>query len=90
MRAGKCRAGDFTAEKLIKAGKARLALLDRGASENTKERYRELCERAGVPCLVIENMGQPIGKEGRMVAVVTDARFADMIRGAYGPAKQAE
>ncbi len=90
MRAGQCRAGDFIAEKLVSTRKASLIHLDEPASESTKQRYRELCDRAGIPCLTMENMGQPIGKDGRMVAAVTDAHFAQMIQGAYEASKQAE
>lgn len=79
MRAGHCVAGDFACEKAVKSGKARVVLLDAAASENTKERYHGMCERAGIPCLELESMGSAIGKYGRMVAAVTDGGFARML-----------
>lgn len=88
MKAGKCSAGDFICEKLIKSGEARLAALDTSASQNTKERYRGMCARAGIPLLEIEDMGTPIGKPDRMIAAVTDEGFAKMIASAYAAAHQ--
>ena len=83
MKAGKCAAGDFVCEKLVKSGEARLAALDASASANTKERYRGMCERAGIPLLEMEQMGDAIGKPGRMIAAFTDEGFAKMIASAY-------
>ncbi|MEA5059783.1 hypothetical protein SDC9_192659 [bioreactor metagenome] len=79
MRAGCCLAGDFACEKAVKAGRVQVILLDTAASQSTRERYHGLCERAGIPCLELENMGNAIGKYGRMVAAVTDSGFARML-----------
>ncbi len=79
MRAGHCLSGDFACEKAVKSGKARVILLEAGASANTKERYHGLCERAGIPCIELGEMGSAIGKYGRMVAAVTDSGFARML-----------
>ena len=79
MRAGHCVAGDFACEKAVKSGKAQVVLLDAGASVSTRERYHGLCERAGILCLELEDMGNAIGKYGRMVAAVTDSGFARML-----------
>jgi ribosomal protein L7Ae-like RNA K-turn-binding protein len=88
MKAGKCAAGDFAAEKLVKSAKARLVALDAGASENTRQRYTGMCERAGIPLIEIEDMGAAIGKPGRMIAAVTDEGFARMIAAAKDAARQ--
>ena len=89
MRAGKCIAGDFACERAVKRGGARLVLLDAAASGATQERYFGMCERAGLPCFTVVDLGRAIGKDGRMVAAVTDERFAQMIRDAYASAKNA-
>ena len=89
MRAGKCIAGDFACERAVKRGNARLVLLDTAASAATQERYSGLCERAGIPCVAVPDMGRAIGKDGRMVAVVTDARFVQMILDASASEKNA-
>ena len=38
-RAGKCQSGEFAAARALKAGKAKLVLLEKTASENTKDRF---------------------------------------------------
>ena len=42
-RAGKCQSGEFAAERAVKAGKAKLILLEQTASENTRARFTSLC-----------------------------------------------
>ena len=49
MKAGRCRSGDFTVEKLARAGEARLVLLDAQISAATRERYERLCSREQIP-----------------------------------------
>lgn len=83
MKAGKVQSGDFIAEKLLRAGKAKLILLDRAASDNTSEKYRALCESRGVGLLLVEELGRWIGKPGRMTAAVNDEQFAAMIKRAF-------
>ncbi|MDR0840620.1 MAG: 50S ribosomal protein L7ae [Christensenellaceae bacterium] len=79
MRAGKCLSGDFACERALRGGKVCALLLDAAASANTKDKYVSLCEREKVPCILLEDMGGAIGKEGRMVAAVTDSGFARML-----------
>ena len=79
MRAGKLQTGDFACEKLVKSGKAQLLTLDASASDATRLRYEGMCERAGIPCLVIEEMDAAIGRYGRKVAATSDGGFARMI-----------
>ena len=79
MKAGKVRSGAFAAEKAIKSGKACVAVMDPAASESTAARWREICQRAGVPLVYAENLGRAIGKEEHIVACVTDTGFARMI-----------
>ena len=54
--------------------------VDEGASEATRERYAAMCQRAGIPCVLIEDLGRAIGKDNRMIAAVTEAGFARMIK----------
>ena len=46
----------------------------------TRERYTGMCQRAGIPCVFIEDLGRAIGKDNRMIAAVTEAGFARMIK----------
>ncbi len=83
MKAGKCEAGSFACERAVKAKKAKLVLLDKDASQRTREQWQGTCGREGIGMLIIEGMGRAIGKDGRMTAVITDNEFADMIKKAY-------
>ena len=86
MMAGRCRSGSFVAEKLVRAGDAKLVLLDVSASAATRGRYEGLCAGRGIPLLPVEGLGEAVGRPGRIVAAVTDQGFADMIRRAAGQA----
>ena len=83
MRAGKCVFGAEAAEKALKAGKARLGVVDMAASENTKKRLFALFDNKHIPWLMIPGAADAIGRPGRIVIIVTDAGFADMILNAY-------
>ena len=80
MRAGKCISGDFICEKAVKSGAALAVAVDEGASDATRERYAGMCRRAGIPCVFVEELGRAIGKDNRMIAAVTEAGFARMIK----------
>ena len=81
MKAGKAQSGAFAAEKAIKSGRAKLVLLERGASKATKEHYAAMCEYHKVPLHCVETVGEAIGKPSRIVLAVTDEAFQKMIEG---------
>jgi len=81
-RAGRCQSGEFAAERAVKAGKAKLVLLEETASENTKERFSALCAGRKIPLKLVPEVGRAIGREGHVVMAVTDIQFANMILGA--------
>ena len=78
-RAGKCQSGAFAAERALKAGKAKLVLLEENASENTKDRFSALCEGRKVPFRLVPEVGRAIGREAHGVMAVTDIGFVNMI-----------
>ena len=43
MKAGKIASGDFSVEKAVRSGTAKLVMLDESASENTKKQWRDAC-----------------------------------------------
>lgn len=79
QKAGRVRSGELAASKELKAGRARVVVLDSSASENTKKHWRDMCENAGVPLIFAENVGRAIGREAHIVACVTDNGFAEML-----------
>lgn len=87
MKAGKMKSGDFVTEKLLRAKGAKIALIDTTASDNTKDKYRDICAHTGIDLVEVEELGHWIGKPGRMVAAVTDEAFTQMIRRALAQEK---
>ena len=81
-RAGKCQSGAFAAERAVKAGKAKLVLLEETASEVTKNHFSALCAGRKIPLKLVPQVGRAIGKEGQAVMAVTDIQFVNMILGA--------
>ena len=79
MKAGKIASGDFSVEKAVRSGTAKLVMLDESASENTKKQWRDACSFRNIPLIRIRAMGSAIGKPARMVAAVTDEGFSAMI-----------
>lgn len=82
-KAGKCVSGDQAVEKSVRALRARLVLLDEDASENTRSRYRTMCEGRGIPWITLERLGEAIGSPARRIAAVTDENFQRMIMDAH-------
>lgn len=89
MKAGRIQSGDFTVEKLVRAEQVKLVLLDAGASENTREKYRAMCRTHGAETMLIAELGRWIGKPGRMIAAVTDENFRNMINRAFAEETEA-
>ncbi|WP_148505283.1 L7Ae/L30e/S12e/Gadd45 family ribosomal protein [Paenibacillus beijingensis] len=84
MRAGKVVTGDETVLKTVRQGKAHLVLIASDASDNTKKKYRDKCATYGVvmsEAFSREALGRALGKAERVSVAVTDAGFANMIRG---------
>ena len=79
MKAGKIASGDFSVEKAVRSGTAKLVMLAESASENTKKQWRDACSSRNIPLIRLRAMGSAIGKPARMVAAVTDEGFSAMI-----------
>lgn len=81
-KAGKTVSGEFSTEKSVKTGKGFLVLVAEDASENTKKKFRNMCEYYEVPVYFIadkESLGRAMGKEYRACLAVQDGNFAKAI-----------
>ncbi|MGP1589191.1 MAG: L7Ae/L30e/S12e/Gadd45 family ribosomal protein [Oribacterium sp.] len=79
MRAGKLRSGEFGTEKSVKEGRAKLVILAGDASDNTKKKFRNMCEYRSVPYCehsTKAGLGSAIGKEERSSLSIEDEGFA--------------
>lgn len=82
-KAGKCASGEFSTEKEIKSGKARLAIIAEDASDNTKKKFQNMCEFYKVPICIYsdkDNLGHAMGKEFRASLAILDEGLAKGIR----------
>ena len=71
-KSGQITLGAEPALQAIRAGKARLALLDAGASAGTRKKITDACVFRSVPLRVLPEgeLSRACGKEGRMAAAV--------------------
>lgn len=81
-KAGKTVSGEFCTEKEVKTGRAALVIVAGDASENTKKKFRNMCDYYHVPIYFYEDkdtLGHAMGKEFRASLAVLDAGFAEGI-----------
>lgn len=81
MRAGALSLGEGSVSKAISSGAALTVLLDAGASENTKKKFRDSCTFYKVPLFETEQdrLGYAIGKPGRMSAAVARGMLGEKL-----------
>ena len=82
VRSGSVLLGTFACDKGVKSGKVALLLVDDGASERTKKDMRNMCGFYGVRLITAAPAGElshRCGRDGLMVAGVTNKGFADRL-----------
>ena len=75
--------GEFSTEKAVKEGKAKLVLVAEDASDNTKKLFSNKCSYYRVPIYFVgtkDVLGHAMGKEERSSVAVTDGGFAQSIQ----------
>jgi len=75
--------GGFATENAVKSRKAYLVIVPEDASDNTKKKFRNMCEFYEVPFYQFgekEMLGHFMGKQERTSLAVTNEGFADSIR----------
>ena len=78
-KAGRIASGEFSTEKSVKTGKAFLVFVAGDASENTKKKFRNMCDFYEVPVYFLadkEELGRFCGKQFRASLAVQDENFA--------------
>ena len=82
IKSGNIASGSFATEKAVKDGKARIVIAAGDVSDNTRERYINMCSARNVPIYFYgtkDELGHAIGKEFRAAMAVTDKGLADLI-----------
>lgn len=81
-KSGNVVSGEFQTEKAVKAGKAELVIISREASDNTKNKFQNMCGFYHVPFYIwgdSDELGHAIGREFRMSVAVMENGFAEAI-----------
>lgn len=82
-KAGRTVSGEFMTEREIKTGRAALVIVAEDSSENTKKKFRDMCEFYKVTICFYgdkDTLGHAMGKEFRASLAVLDEGFAKGIQ----------
>jgi ribosomal protein L7Ae-like RNA K-turn-binding protein len=82
-RAGKVISGEELVVKSIQKQNAKIVLLSKDASDNTKKKVTDKCLFYKIDLVWIENrniLGKAIGKEQRVVVAVNDQGFSKKLK----------
>lgn len=82
-KAGKTASGEFMTEREVKTGRAAMVIVAGDSSDNTKKKFRDMCEFYEVPIYFYGNkdtLGHAMGKEFRASMAILDEGFAKGIR----------
>lgn len=82
VRAGQAAFGEDGCVALIRTGQAALVLVDEGASENAKKRYRDSCRHYQAPlAFAPEGMiARATGRSGRMAVALKPGGLAEKLK----------
>jgi ribosomal protein L7Ae-like RNA K-turn-binding protein len=81
-KAGKTVSGEFSVEKAVKEGKAKMVIISEEASENTRKKFTNTCTFYNVPIYFYgtkEEIGHFMGKEFRASMAILDEGFKKAI-----------
>ena len=81
MKAGKVISGEKACLQSIRSGKVYVVLIDASASENAMKSISDACRSHDVNLIHVpeDQLGSAIGKPGRMVVGITDAKLAERV-----------
>ncbi len=71
--------GAFATEKAVKEGKASLVIVTEDASDNTRKKFKDMCEYRDIPFYLysdMDSMGRSVGCEMRTSIAVVDEGLA--------------
>ena len=78
-KAGQTASGEFMTEREVKTGRAALVIVAGDSSDNTKKKFRDMCEFYKVPNYFYgdkDTLGHAMGKEFRASLAILDEGFA--------------
>ena len=82
-KAGRTVSGEFCTEKEVKSGRASLVIVADDASDNTKKKFKNMCDYYHAPICFYKDkdtLGHAMGKQFRASLAILDEGFAKGIR----------
>ena len=82
-KAGKIVTGEFSTEKVVKEGKARLVIVAEDSSDNTKKKFQNMCDYYHTTICFFSDknsLGNACGKEFRASLAVIDEGLAKAVK----------
>ena len=82
-KAGKTVSGEFSTEKEVKSKRAALVIVADDASDNTKKKFKNMCDYYHVPICFYKDkdtLGHAMGKQFRASLAILDEGLAKGIR----------
>jgi ribosomal protein L7Ae-like RNA K-turn-binding protein len=83
QKAGKLLSGEFQCEQAVKSGNAKMIIIAKDASINTKKLFQDKCRYRNIPLYELgtkERLGKTIGKEQRASLAIIDENFYRKLR----------
>jgi len=87
QKAGKLLSGDETCERAVKQDRVNLILVAEDASDNTKKKFKDICQYRNIDIVFFgekKQLGKHIGKDESSVLAVTDVGFSKRIKELVG------
>lgn len=81
-KAGKTASGEFSTEKAVKSGKAKMVVVSEEASANTRKMFTNMCTYYKVPIYIFGKkgeLGSAVGKEMRTSLAILDEGFTGAV-----------
>jgi len=81
-RAGKATSGTMAVQRSLRRSHARLLIISEDVSLNTREVLLRASQKHGIPYIILGNsqeLGQSIGKSGRVALTIDDSGLAEAI-----------
>ncbi len=82
-KAGKTVTGEFSTEKAVKEGRACLVIVAGDSSDNTKKKFRNMCDYYQTAICFFSDklsLGNACGKEFRASLAITDEGLANAVK----------
>ncbi len=86
QKSGRLKSGEFSVEKSIKDGSAKLVVISKDASDNTVKKFTDMCSYRNVPYIRFsdrDSIGRATGKNFRVTAAITDEGLAKAVSSCF-------